>query len=165
MKSIRNISFSIALRVNTLAFCLICIAFIFGCNFNTVIDTNQGVEDNQWLYANTAKADFKITDATKPYQLNFKLRINSEYRYANMYVLATFRDAKGRKRLRYQFKLAKEDGQWLGKGSGDLYSYTFPLLRNHRFPDTGKYSIEIEQNMRDNPLRGVSDVGIEVIKD
>ena len=79
-----------------------------------------------------------------------------------MFVLATFKDAKKRKRLRYQFKLAKEDGTWLGKGSGDLYTFSFPLLKNHRFADTGKYHIEVEQNMRDNPLVGISDVGIEV---
>ncbi|RYD77144.1 MAG: gliding motility lipoprotein GldH [Sphingobacteriales bacterium] len=132
------------------------------CNFNAVVDTNQSVEDNQWLYANAAKAEFEITDVTKPYQVNFKLRINTEYRYSNLFVLATFKDAKGRKRTRYQFKLAKADGQWLGKGSGDLYTYVFPLLKNHRFADTGKYSVEIEQNMRDNPLVGISDVGIEV---
>ncbi len=138
------------------------ILLVSSCNFNAVIDTNQSIEDNQWLYANVAKADFEITDVTKPYQVNFKLRINTDYRYSNLFVLATFKDAKGRKKLRYQFKLAKEDGQWLGKGSGDLYTYSFPLLNNHRFADTGKYSIEIEQNMRDNPLVGISDVGIEV---
>lgn len=140
-----------------------CLLFIFSsCNFNTVVDTNQSIEDNQWLYANAAKADFEITDATKPYEVSFKLRINGEYRYSNLFVMATFKDAKQRKKVRYQFKLAKADGQWLGKGSGDLYTYTFPLLKNHRFADTGKYHIEIEQNMRDNPLLGVSDVGIEV---
>ena len=140
-----------------------CLMFVCSsCNFNAVVDTNQSVEDNQWLYANAAKAEFEITDVTKPYQVNFKLRINTEYRYSNLFVLATFKDAKGRKRTRYQFKLAKTDGQWLGKGSGDLYTYVFPLLKNHRFADTGKYSVEIEQNMRDNPLLGISDVGIEV---
>jgi len=138
---------------------------LFGCNFNAVIDTNQSIAENQWLYANTTKAEFDITDVSKPYRVNFKLRINTEYRYSNLYVLATLKDAKRRKKVRYQFKLAKEDGQWLGKGSGDLYTYTFPLLKNHHFADTGKYSIEIEQNMRDNPLLGVSDIGIEVIKD
>lgn len=134
----------------------------YSCNFNTVVDTNQSIEDNQWLYANAAKADFEIDDATKPYEVSFKLRINGEYRYSNLFVMATFKDAKQRKKVRYQFKLAKADGQWLGKGSGDLYTYTFPLLKNHRFADTGKYHIEIEQNMRDNPLLGISDVGIEV---
>ena len=141
---------------------LSCLFTFSSCNFNTVVDTNQSIEDNQWLYANVAKAEFEIKDVTKPYQLNFKLRINTTYRYSNLFVLATFKDAKRRKKIRYQFKLAKEDGQWLGKGSGDLYTYSFPLLKNHRFADTGKYSIEIEQNMRDNPLVGISDVGIEV---
>ena len=140
-----------------------CLLFGFSsCNFDTVVDTNQSIEDNQWLYANAAKAEFEIKDTTKPYQVNFKLRVNTDYRYANLFVLTTFKDSKKRKRIRYQFKLAKEDGQWLGNGSGDLYAYSFPLLKNHRFADTGKYSIEIEQNMRDNPLVGVSDVGIEV---
>ncbi|SOD20038.1 gliding motility lipoprotein GldH [Pedobacter xixiisoli] len=144
-------------------FAFFCVLFTFSsCNFNTVVDTNQTIEDNQWLYANVAKAEFEINDVAKPYQVNFKLRINSEYRYSNLFVLATFKDAKSRKKTRYQFKLAKADGQWLGKGSGDLYTYSFPLLKNHRFADTGKYSIEIEQNMRDNPLVGISDVGIEV---
>lgn len=142
---------------------LACLLFVLSsCNFNTVVDTNQSVEDNQWLYANVAKADFEISDVSKPYQVSFKLRINTEYRYANLYVLATLKDAKTRKKTRYQFKLAKEDGAWLGKGSGDLYTYSFPLLKNHHFADTGKYTIEVEQNMRDNPLVGISDIGIEV---
>lgn len=144
-------------------FTIFCFLFILSsCNFDMVVDTNQSMENNRWLYANTAKAEFDIKDTTKPYQVNFKLRINTEYRYSNLYVLATMKDAKSRKRIRYQFKVAKEDGAWLGKGSGDLYTYSFPMLKNHRFADTGKYSIEIEQNMRDNPLLGVSDVGIEV---
>ena len=152
---------AVSKRVNL--YLLIVVSYLFSsCNFNTVADTNQSLESNQWLYTNPAKADFEITDIIKPYQINFKLRINSEYRYSNLFVLATFKDAKKRKRLRYQFKLAKEDGTWLGKGSGDLYTFSFPLLKNHRFADTGKYHIEIEQNMRDNPLIGISDVGIEV---
>lgn len=142
---------------------VVCFLFLFSsCNLDTVVDTNQSMENNRWLYTNAAKAEFEIKETKKPYQVNFKLRINTEYRYSNLFVIATFKDAKQRKRIRYQFKVAKEDGTWLGKGSGNLYTYSFPLLKNHRFTDTGKYHIDIEQNMRDNPLLGVSDVGIEV---
>jgi gliding motility-associated lipoprotein GldH len=144
---------------------LMFLSVLTSCDFNSVIDTNQSIEDKNWLYANSTKASFEIDDVAKTYQVNFKLRINTEYRYSNLFIIATLKEPKGRKRIRYQFKLAKADGQWLGKGSGDLYSYSFPLLKNHRFPDTGKYHLEIEQNMRDNPLVGISDVGIEVIKD
>ncbi|RYG21247.1 MAG: gliding motility lipoprotein GldH, partial [Chitinophagaceae bacterium] len=87
----------------------------------------------------------------------------ADYRYSNIYVIMRLKN--GRQFLkdgRYQFQLAKSDGQWVGKGSGDLYSNTFPLLKNFRFPKAGKYEIEVEQNMRDNPLVGVSDIGVSV---
>jgi gliding motility-associated lipoprotein GldH len=137
---------------------------LLGCNFNAVVDTNDSVRDGNWLYANPAKANFQIENATTAYDVNFKLRINSDYRYSNLYVIVTTKGERAKKRLRHGFKIADADGAWLGKGSGNLYTYSFPVLRNHRFADTGKYSIEIEQNMRDNPLKGVSDVGIEILK-
>lgn len=137
---------------------------LFGCNLNTVVNTNESVSDKKWLYNNVAKSTFKIDDAHANYKVNFKLRINAEYRYANLFVLATLKNDKARKKVRYQFKLAKADGAWLGKGSGDLYTYVLPIFNNYRFTDTGTYHIEVEQNMRDNPLLGVSDIGIEVTK-
>lgn len=159
---VRKASFPFAGKELFQLLCLCCLCVFSACNFNAVIDTNQNIENNQWLYANPTKADFEIKDISRPYQANFKLRISNDYRYANLYVLVNFKQPKGNKKVRYQFKLAKADGQWLGKGSGDLYTYSFPLLKNHLFTDTGKYSIEVEQNMRDNPLVGVSDIGIEV---
>ncbi len=137
---------------------------LLSCNFSAVVDTNESVRDGSWLYANPAKANFEINDAAAVYDVNFKLRINSDYRYSNLYVIVTTKGDKARKRLRHGFKIANAEGTWLGKGSGNLYNYSFPILRNYRFVDTGKYTIEVEQNMRDNPLQGVSDVGIEVTK-
>jgi gliding motility-associated lipoprotein GldH len=32
----------------------------------------------------------------------------------------------------------------------------------YKFPSVGTYTIIIEQNMRDNPLKNISDVGIRV---
>ncbi|MBC7758415.1 MAG: gliding motility lipoprotein GldH, partial [Phormidesmis sp. FL-bin-119] len=63
-----------------------------------------------------------------------------------------------------EFKLALPDGEWLGSGSGNLYSYQIPLKENFKFTLKGKYVIELEQNMRDNPLDHVSDVGVRVEK-
>ena len=143
---------------------LVSCSLLFGCEFNSIIDSNEALEGNQWLYTNTAKAEFEVTDTTKTYNLSFKLRINSDYRYANLFVLTTIKDSLHVTRVRHQVKVAKADGEWLGKGSGDLYTYVFPLLKKHRFSKLGKHSVEIEQNMRENPLVGVSDIGILVTK-
>lgn len=136
-----------------------------GCNYNALVDTNQSIEEKKWLYSNPAKASFTVEDLQANHKLNFKLRINADYRYSNMFVLATLKHKKVSQRIRYEFKIAKADGSWLGKGSGDLYTYLLPVFHNHKFADTGTYELTIEQNMRDNPLLGISDIGIEVKKD
>ncbi|RZJ79995.1 MAG: gliding motility lipoprotein GldH [Flavobacterium sp.] len=132
------------------------------CETNNLIDTNESVADNNWTYAKSAKAVVEIKDVNQSYNIYFKLRHTADYRYANLFVLANVKGNGLKKSTRYQFKLAKADGEWLGKGSGDIYTNNFSLLTNYRFAKPGKYEIEIEQNMRDNPLVGISDLGIIV---
>lgn len=139
------------------------VLFMFAACTNTnLIDTNTAIPDNNWTYAKTAKAAFEVKDSTQTYAVYFKLRHTTDYRYSNLFVILHVKGESVQKNTRYQFKLAKADGQWLGKGSGDLYTYNFPLLQNYQFAKPGKYEIEIEQNMRDNPLTGISDIGITV---
>jgi len=61
-------------------------------------------------------------------------------------------------------KLAETDGRWLGNTAGNLYEQSKLLIDDFTFPDTGKYVFSIQQNMRENPLRGINDVGIKLIK-
>jgi gliding motility-associated lipoprotein GldH len=144
---------------------LIAFLFLVGCSNNNLVDTNTNVPDNSWTYAKSIKTTVEIKNPTQSYRFYFKLRHTTDYRYANLYVVMHLKGNGLNKSTRYQFKLAKNDGEWLGKGSGDLYTYNFPLLTNYRFAKPGKYEIEIEQNMRDNPLIGISDIGITVAKE
>ena len=134
-----------------------------GCTNNALVDTNDNMVDNNWTYAKSTKANVEIKDPNQAYNIYFKLRHTADYRYANLFVLVKLKGAGLNKTNRYQFKLAKNDGEWLGKGSGDIFTSKFSLLTNYRFPAAGKFDIEVEQNMRDNPLTGVSDVGITVV--
>ena len=140
------------------------IFLLASCTNNNLVDTNEAVADNNWTYAKAAKATVEIKDITKPYKFYFKLRHTSDYRYSNIYVMVSIKGSAFNKSIRYEFKLATSSGEWLGKGSGDIYTNNFSLLNDYRFAKAGKYNIEIEQNMRDNPLIGISDVGITVSK-
>lgn len=135
---------------------------VSSCTENNLVDTNDAVAENNWTYAKSAKASFEIKDVNKPYNIYFKLRHTADYRYANLFVLAHLKGNGLNRNTRYEFKLAQLDGTWTGKGSGDIFSNNFTLLTNYRFAKPGKYEIEVEQNMRDNPLVGISDVGITV---
>ncbi|TKC12735.1 gliding motility lipoprotein GldH [Pedobacter polaris] len=153
--------------MNKLKYILPVLAMVFmltGCFNDNLVDTNEAVAANSWTYAKSAKATIEIKDVNQAYDIYFKLRNTADYRYSNLFVLAHIKGNGLNKTTRYQFKLARADGEWLGKGSGDIYTSDFSLLTDYRFAKPGKYEIEIEQNMRDNPLIGISDIGITVTK-
>ena len=143
---------------------VIFLLFIVSCgNPGTVADTYQEIKGRTWSYTGRIKVPVMIEDPGKEYTLYVNLRHTADYRYSNIF-LKIHRTGPDGKRVseRREFKLALPDGEWLGSGSGNLYTYRLPYRENYRFPAKGTYVFEIEQNMRDNPLKEVSDAGLRV---
>ncbi len=141
------------------------LAVQIGCTDpNTIIDQNTSIENLNWSYPNKIKIDFKIDDATIPYNIYLNLRVTGNYRYSNIFLLLKRKGPQLNASTRFEIKLAEADGQWLGQGSGNLYSFQVPIITRFKFPAKGTYHFEIEQNMRDNPLHEVSDAGLRVEK-
>ena len=137
-----------------------------GCaDRNAIIDQNAEVPGHNWTYLNRFSFSFKVDDEKAAYNLYVNLRVTGDYKYSNLFVLVS-QTGPGIKSAtkRYEMKLANKDGEWLGSGSGNLYSYRLPLRTQYKFPAKGVYHFEIEQNMRDNPLREVIDAGLRVEK-
>jgi gliding motility-associated lipoprotein GldH len=132
---------------------------------NAVTDQSTEIANRNWAYTNKVKFTVNITDVQVPYNLYLNLRVTGDYKYSNMFVLVQQTNPdKKTAGTRYEVKLANPDGEWLGEGSGNMYSYQTPFRLNYTFPAKGTYTFQIEQNMRDNPLREVSDVGIRIEK-
>jgi gliding motility-associated lipoprotein GldH len=143
------------------------LAMLFGSgctDSNAIIDQNTAIDNHNWSYSNKIKNSVKIDDASIPYNLYINLRVTGDYRYSNIFVLIRKSGPHLQGVTRYEVKLANPDGEWLGQGSGNLYSYQVPFLTDFKFPAKGTYTFEIEQNMRDNPLHEVNDVGLRVEK-
>lgn len=137
-----------------------------GCSdHGGVFDQSNEIENRNWSYSNKVRYDIKVDDSSASYSLFLNLRVGGDYKYSNIFVMVKI-SGPGLKTqaTRYETRLADPDGKWLGDGSGGLYSYQSPFNTNFHFPAKGVYHFEIEQNMRDNPLRGVSDVGLRVGK-
>jgi len=144
---------------------LIAAAFSGCADPNAIVDKNTGIDNHNWSYVNLVKYDVEIDNEKIPYNLYFNLRVTGDYKYSNIFILM-HENGPGVKNdvNRYEFKLANADGEWLGKGSGNLYEYQMMFRANYMFPAKGVYHFAIEQNMRDNPLHEVSDVGLRVEK-
>jgi len=134
-----------------------------GCQTNNLVDINSEMPKRNWSYVNVVKATADIQDISKPYRVYFKLRHTADYRYSNIFILLHIKDPHNKVQTkRYEYRLARADGQWLGSGSGNLFTYKLDLLSDYHFAEKGKYEFKIEQNMRDNPLKEISDAGLTI---
>jgi len=131
----------------------------------TVVDTNIELDKRNWSYTEKIRVPVKIESTDSPYNLYLNLRHTGDYKYSNIFLLIHIISPQGKKSTeRREFKLALPDGEWLGSGSGNRYSYQIKFKEKYKFPVKGTYIIELEQNMRDNPLDHVTDAGIRVEK-
>jgi gliding motility-associated lipoprotein GldH len=145
---------------------LIVTAMLFiACNEGAIVDTFETVPNKNWTYIKPIKANITLEDSTKAYNIYVNFRHTTDYKYANIWLRFHVIGPKLKDEpLRQEFQLAESSGVWLGSGSGNLFSYQLIFKENYKFPSKGKYTIMVEQNMRDNPLKEVSDVGVRIVE-
>jgi len=136
------------------------------CKDSSVYDRSKSVPDNNWSYKDKKDNYIEITDTKSAYNLFFNVRITNNYKYSNLFVLLHIFSPKTSdvRTNRLEFKLASPDGQWLGAGSGTVYSYRIPFAQNVKFDKPGVYNFQLEQNMREQPLSDVVDAGLRIEK-
>jgi gliding motility-associated lipoprotein GldH len=133
------------------------------CDEAKIIDENQSIPNQNWDYKNKLTFDVNITDTNKTYNIFVNLRVGSDYRYSNFFVMVhqtnpSLQTSKERKEL----ILLDDRGNWLGKGLGDIFDYQIPIYTQKRFNQKGLYKIELEQNMREDTLSPIYAAGIRI---
>lgn len=143
---------------------VVCFALLVSsCIENVLVDTNTAVANRNWSYFNKVRVPVTVENAEAKYNIYINLRHTADYKYSNLFLLIHQTNPDGKTTtVRKEYQLAYADGEWLGSGSGNLFSYQLIFKKGYKFPAKGTYSFEIEENMRDNPLREISDVGLRV---
>jgi gliding motility-associated lipoprotein GldH len=147
-------------------FCALLLAmFMMSCTDAAYFEQNKAISNRSWAYSDVPEFAVHIDDSTATYDVYINLRHSGGYDFSNIYVLL---HQAGSKLLdtayRAEITLAELDGRWLGQSAGTLYELQYLAHQNFVFPDTGIYTFAIEQNMRQNPLKDVADVGIKLVK-
>jgi gliding motility-associated lipoprotein GldH len=141
----------------------IAIATLQGCISNAITDDFVTIPNQHWTYAQPTKSVVEITNTNKKYNIFINLRHTDAYKYANIWFkVSIIQPTKTKKTDRVEYAIASADGAWLGTTSGSLFTYQLPYKQNYSFAHKGKYIIIVEQNMRDNPLDGINDIGVKV---
>lgn len=125
------------------------------------------LKKNEWFINKSLNYTFEINDEATLYNISLLVRNTSAYPYYNLYTKYELRDEKGnvlKSKLEEVILFDPKSGKPFGDGLGDIYDhkYKFATLSNLKFPAKGKYKLKLIQYMRQDPLKGLVSVGINV---
>ena len=147
-----HLSFVIGLAVLTVLFS--------SCKNDIVYSRFSSIPSEKWAIDSVAQFEYAITDTIPDYRMLVYVRHTERYPYQNMWLFvgdSLYRDT-------IEFYLADDRGQWLGNKHHGFIEMPVLLEENYHFADTGKYFLTVQHGMRDSILRGVTDIGLEIIK-
>jgi gliding motility-associated lipoprotein GldH len=141
------------------------VALLAACDGNKVYEDYKTLDNNQWNAADIAKFNVSISDNKIPYNYFIDVRVQNSYSWANLYLFMKTLYPDGKVSIdTIECYLADVDGRWLGTRSGNSIDNRIMLRSKFRFEETGQYSFEFEQAMRDTVLKGVENFGIRIEK-
>jgi gliding motility-associated lipoprotein GldH len=137
-----------------------------GCDSQRLYEQNKDLEKSQWLVQDKPTFEFRIRDIGKQYNLLCNIRNSSTYPYARFFLNYSLKDSTGAilandmaSVMLFDPKSGKPNG---ASGIGDVFDHQLPLLANYQFTYVGRYTLELEQNMRLDTLQGIEAVGLRV---
>lgn len=144
---------------------LLVLLVLSACDDTRMMDENKDVPQHGWIYNQPLMLEVPVTDTAMEYKLFVNLRISGDYPYSNFfYMLKQESPSRVERSFKGELELADDQGQWLGKGLGDLVDYQVPVKGVLKFPEKGIYQFRLFQNMRSDTLNHVLSAGIRIEK-
>ena len=138
---------------------------ITGCDENRVFEEYKSIPESTWNKDSLVRFDVHIDNTSQNNNLYIDVRNELTYSYSNLWLFVEIVQPNGKAvKDTVEITLALPSGEWLGKGFGGLKTYQALFRRNVYFPEAGDYKINIQQGMREENLKGISDIGFRVEK-
>jgi gliding motility-associated lipoprotein GldH len=139
-------------------------AGLSSCDSSRVYERNLPV-GKDWSWGQANRYEVLIRDTLSPYHLFVNVRHEERYAYANLWLqIRTIGPLGDTLQARVEIPLAELDGTWRGECQTSMCLQRELIGPAQRFPRAGTYVFELEQDMRENPLPGIRDVGIRLEK-
>lgn len=135
------------------------------CGRNVIFTESDAMPEKKWELTNILAFDIPVTDTLTSKNIYFTIRTGTSYPFRNIYLFVTTNSPDGRSITdTLQYNIADENGNWYGKGFGDIHELNLPFKTNVFFPEKGTYQIKVQHGMRLEDLKGVYDFGIRIVR-
>ena len=145
-------------------FGLIVAIVMVACNSDIVYDGSVRVANPTWHADSVARFEITIEDTTSDYQSGILIRNSGDYAYQNLWLFITEIAPDSTITCdTIQYFLADNYGRWLGSGIGSLYTNIYYYKEDLHYSKEGVYTYEIRQGMRDEELKGITNIGMQIL--
>ncbi len=136
---------------------------ITSCGQHSIYNEHINLENGKWYKDNLAHFEVPVTDTARLYDFFVTIRHNTNYRYSNLYLFLTtqFPD-NSITRDTLECILADNSGKWFGKGWTDVKEDNILIRNKLKFPMAGKYNFYFQQAMRQDTLKNILGIGINI---
>lgn len=135
------------------------------CGNDKLFNDSVVIPEAKWDNRMIPFFDLTVNDTLSDYAFYLNIRHLENYRYSNLFIFLHTEFPNGNvTHDTIECTFAYPDGRWMSKGSGTIRSASILLNSALRFPLSGSYHFEIEQAMRDEVLKGITDIGISFEK-
>lgn len=142
-------------------YCIVgCLFFLTSCQSNVAYSRFIPISSEKWHVDSVVQFDYTIADTSAQYQVLVYVRHTERYPYQNMWLFLN----NGTTSDTIEFYLADDRGQWLGNRHHGFIEMPVLIEDNYHYSGTGTYHLSLQHAMRDTLLRGITDVGLEIIK-
>ena len=136
---------------------------LIACQQGDVFSEFQSLPAQGWSADSVMVFSPNITDTMGDYQMQVTVRHTDRYPYQNLWLFVNVKkDSMVLRCDTIESFMANERGEWYGSG---MKIYELPLLYlEHITLSEGEYEVTIQQGMREDILRGITDVGVSVLR-
>lgn len=155
------------LTKNKLLFLPIASLLLAACHDNTVYHSYKTIPTGGWNKSDTLVYALPTSIPAGTYRMTIGIRHQENYSYRDLWlgISQNVKDTLVYTTDTLQLFLADKTGDWNGNGPGGLYQFTQLYAPSFTITqDGGSRNIRIVHIMTDNPLKGISDIGVRLQK-
>lgn len=152
-------------RIRLLFYGTILLLATAGCQHNGAFEEYKTIPSAGWHKDSTMVFDFTIAETQNLQNIYLNVRNHVTYSYSNLWLFIEITGPDGEtQKDTFEVILADPAGKWMGKGFSGLKNQQVPYRNRISFPKPGNYRVSVKQGMREEWLKGISDLGIRVEK-
>lgn len=130
-----------------------------------MFDKNLEIANAEWYYNQPKIFNVTVLDTASTYNMFVNVRHTDAYGFNNLLVkVKTIFPDSTIQHDNVNVVLAENNGRWTGNCIDGVCYNTVLVRTAFTFPEAGTYTFAIEQDMRQNPVTEIMDVGIRIEK-